>query len=84
MFYYYIDESGYETGYIAIRKQLDLICRKLTGREMTPEEAQAQYQRLEREFALMEESRVELFKMIYKSRISRLCDQFSRSVSDVA
>jgi hypothetical protein len=76
MFYYYFDEENYEPEYVAIRKQLDSICRKITGRKLTPEEAHLQYQKIENEYALLEESRVELFKMIYESRITRLCNQF--------
>lgn len=77
MFYYYFVREGYGPDYIAFRERIDLLCRKITGRELTPEEARLQYKKIEDEYALLEDSRVELFKMIYESRIIRLCEQFS-------
>jgi hypothetical protein len=77
MFYYYFDSDGYGPDYIEVRRKIDLLCRKITGSELTSEEARREYRKIEEDYALLEESKVELFKMIYESRIIRLCDQFS-------
>jgi|WetSurMetagenome_2_1015567.scaffolds.fasta_scaffold30828_2 hypothetical protein len=77
MFYYYFDSDGYGPDYIEFRGRIDSLCRKITGSQLTFEEAHSEYSKIEEDYALLEDSRVELFKMIYESRIIRLCDQFS-------
>ena len=76
MFYSWYQKDRYDSDYVGIRERLDILCRKITGRELTSEEAHRQYRAIENEYALLEGSRVELFEMIYKNRIVRLCNQF--------
>jgi hypothetical protein len=77
MFYSCFHREGYDLDYIAIRERLDNLCDKITGRKLTCEEAFRQYENISTEFKLLDDSRVELFEMIYKSRIIRLCKQYA-------
>jgi len=77
MFDYYFHEEGYGVEYIELRKKLDSLCRKIAGGEIASEKALTMYDEIEKEYTRSDNSRGDLFSMIYKSRIVRLCNQYS-------
>ena len=78
-------ESGhYEFGdfseleYVLVRLKIDALCELIRQQRVTATHAKEAYRKIERRFLSSNQDKVELFKMIYESRIERLCDQYLR------
>lgn len=69
-------KDGYDSPYIKARKEIDDLCRMITKGEITIDKANSIYDGIEAQFASRNPERADLFRMIYKSRVSRLCEQF--------
>jgi hypothetical protein len=70
-------DRDYSDSYLDARAKIDDLCRRIVVRQVTTEQAMKSYERIENEYAGVEPGRVDLFRMIYRSRIARLADQFS-------
>jgi len=77
MFYYHFHKDGHNSEYIAARQKLDSLFRGIIAGEINSLQAIAEYNRIEEEFIGSNQQETELFRMIYSSRIQRLCRQFA-------
>ena len=64
--------------YLDARAKIDDLCRRIVVGDITTGQAMKSYEQIEAEYAGEEPENVDLFRMIYRSRIVRLADQFSR------
>ena len=76
------DKRGYSDCYLDAREKIDDLCRRIMTSGMTAERALRSYEQVEAEFADEEPENADLFKLIYKSRVVRLADQFSPGDQD--
>ncbi len=67
-----------ELEYALARLRLDELCESIRLRQVTSDQAREEYVKIESRFLPSNQEKAELFKMIYKSRIERLCQQFLR------
>lgn len=65
-----------ELEYVLARMRLDELCASICERRVTAARAREEYERIESRFLSTNQEKDELFRMIYKSRIERLCGQF--------
>ncbi len=72
------DKRGYSDRYLDARAKIDELCRRIMVSGLTTELAMKSYEQIEAEYAGEEPEYVDLFRMIYRNRIVRLADQFSR------
>jgi hypothetical protein len=66
----------HEMEYILARLKLDLLCESIRQHRVTAIQAKDEYTGIENRYLLSNEEKADLFRMIYKSRIERLCEQF--------
>ncbi len=71
-----LDTIGYDDDYLGMRTEIDLLCDDITSGAIAQNDAWRQYEVIERSFYQRDPERIELFRMIYKNRIERLCRQF--------
>ena len=71
-------KRGFSDRYLDARARIDDLCRRIVTSGLTNEQAMKSYEQIEAEYAVEEPENVDLFRMIYRSRIVRLADQFSR------
>jgi hypothetical protein len=76
MLYFNINEEGYNREYIRLRWKIDRLCRSITAGQIGFADAEREYKEIETEFSQQDSQKADLFKMIYGSRIIRLCGQF--------
>jgi hypothetical protein len=69
---------GFSDRYLGARAKIDDLCRRIVVRHISAEQAMKSYEQIEAEYADEEPENIDLFRMIYRSRIARLADQFSR------
>jgi len=65
-----------ELDYTLARIRIDRLCECIRGRLMEAARAKEEYEKIERRYASSNQEKADLFRMIYKSRINRLCEQF--------
>jgi hypothetical protein len=65
-----------ELEYILARLRIDELCESIRRRHVTSDQARDEYRKIENRFLSSNHEKAELFRMIYKSRIERLCGQF--------
>ncbi len=70
-------KRGYSDCYLDAREKIDDLCRRIAVSGITTEGAMKSFERIESEYADEEAEHIDLFRMIYRSRIVRLTDQFS-------
>jgi hypothetical protein len=66
----------FSDAYLEARREVDELCRKIVLGVVTPERAMESYDQIEDLYAKREPSNLEFFRMIYRSRVDRLIDQF--------
>ncbi len=71
-------KRSFSDRYLDARAKIDDLCRRIVVSDITTEQAMKSYEQIETEYAGEEPEHVDLFRMIYRSRIIRLADQFSR------
>ena len=71
-------KRGFSDRYLDARERVDDLCRRIVVKHIPAEQAMESYEQIEAEYANEEPENIDLFRMIYKSRIARLADQFSR------
>jgi hypothetical protein len=64
-----------ELEYVLARLKIDALCELISQQRVTAAQAKEAYQRIESRFLSSNQEKADLFKMIYKSRIERLCQQ---------
>lgn len=69
-------KDNYDSRYLAARAQMDELCDSIVTGMTDCEKAIGNYARIESEFAAAFPENAELFRMIYKNRVERLCSQF--------
>lgn len=62
--------------YLDARQEVDELCRNIVTGAVTAEKALESYEKIERLYAQDEPLDLEFFRMIYRSRVVRLIDQF--------
>ena len=62
--------------YIDARRKIDLLCGLIVSGRLSREEALRIYEEIENDFVALDPPKADLFGMIYKNRVCRLCDQF--------
>jgi hypothetical protein len=70
------EKTDFSNGYLEARQEVDELCRNIVLGAVTPDKAMESYHRIERIYTEKEPSDLEFFKMIYRSRVIRLIDQF--------
>jgi hypothetical protein len=70
------DRERFGDHYLSARSKVDELCAAVVNAAVTYDRAQETYGKIEAEFAGHEPERAELFHMIYKNRVERLCRQF--------
>ncbi len=76
MFHSFFVKEGFDNHYIAARSQMDDLCERIIHRQISALDARKEYATIESEFNRMNPDMASLFKMIYGSRVERLCLQF--------
>ncbi len=71
------DKRGFSDAYLGARAKVDDLCRRIVGSGITTEVAMRSFEQIESEYADEEPEYIELFRMIYRSRIVRLVNQIS-------
>ncbi len=71
------DKRGFSDAYLGARAKVDDLCRRIAVSGITTEVAMKSFERIESEYADEEPAYIELFRMIYRSRIVRLVNQIS-------
>jgi hypothetical protein len=64
--------------YVDARRKIDILCGLIVSGRLSREEALRIYEDIENDFVALDPSKADLFGMIYKNRVNRLCDQFCR------
>ena len=77
MYFARFDETGYDSRYLDLRKEIDVLCDAIVAQEINTQLAMKVYQRMELEYSRFNLEGTEFFRMMYKNRIERLCRQFS-------
>jgi hypothetical protein len=68
--------EGYDASYIEARKEIDDLCLSISKQLISVDDAISEYARIEANYVAFNPEKAVLFGMIYKSRVSRLCQQF--------
>jgi hypothetical protein len=76
MYYASFQKEGYSQNYIASRNKVDKLCDLVVLGVISFAGAMDEYRRIEAEFAAHEPEMMDFFRMVYKSRLERLADQF--------
>ncbi len=71
------DKRGFSDAYLGARAKVDDLCRRIVGSGITIERAMKSFEQIESEYADEEPEYIDLFRMIYRSRIIRLVNQIS-------
>lgn len=71
-------KRGFSDRYLEARAKIDDLCRRIVISHISTEQAMKSYEQIEAEYASEEPENIDLFRMIYRSRVVRLADQFSR------
>lgn len=69
-------QTDLSDSYLKAKQEVDNLCRKIVSGGVTPEKALEHYHRIERQFAVEESADQGFFRLIYKSRVQRLSNQF--------
>ena len=70
------DTRGYRESYLVIRARIDRLCAQIKRGGVSQAKALEVYSEMADDFLKDDSQNAELFKMVYKSRIERLSDQF--------
>lgn len=71
------DGNGdFDKNYVDARRKLDVLCGIIISGRISQENAKRLYEEIKQEYMGSSPENADLFRMIYDSRISRLCDQF--------
>lgn len=70
-------KRGYSDRYLNARARVDDLCRRIVVGGISTEQAMKLFEQIEDGYSYGEPEHVDLFKMIYRSRVVRLADQFS-------
>ncbi len=70
------DNTDRDNIYLALRTRIDYLCQRIKCHEINSETALQEYRMIEEEYSMNYMNDIELFRMIYQSRISRLCGQY--------
>jgi hypothetical protein len=73
------NERNFEKHYVDARRKVDILCGLIVSERLPEKDAMEIYGEIESEFAARDPGKAELFEMIYKNRVVRLCDQFCRN-----
>jgi len=76
MFFSSFDNNGYESRYLDARKKIDFLCDMIVARKISAVDAKEEYVIIELKYTHPNMEGIELFRMIYKNRVDRLCRQF--------
>ncbi len=67
----------HDRGYVEARRKIDNLCGLIISERFTRKSAAREYENIERDYAKDEPDNLDFFRMIYKNRVRRLCDQFN-------
>ena len=70
--------GDHEEHYVDARRKIDVLCGLIVSGRLSRRDAVETYREIENDFANRNPAEAELFGMIYKNRVNRLCDQFCR------
>ena len=74
---FYKNRSGeYDEEYSNVRRKIDILCGLIISGRLSRDSALQKYDEIERDYANGKQGDLNLFRMIYKSRVERLCAQF--------
>ena len=69
-------DGDYEKPYLEAKRKIDVLCGLIVSGKMYRETAEGIYENIEREFIESNSEDSELFGLVYRNRINRLCEQF--------
>ncbi len=76
---FYKNRSGdYDEDYSSARRKIDILCGLIVSGRLSKDTALQKYDEIERDYGNGKRGDMNLFRMIYKSRVERLCVQFCR------
>lgn len=81
MYFSSFDKTGLESQYLDSRKRIDILCDLIVAQKISNVDALEEYRQSEGDYMRNALEGIELFKMIYKNRVIRLCRQFLSEVS---
>jgi len=70
------DSKDFSEFYLIAKERIDRLCEKIAALRITAGEAMAAYDRIEADFLKEQPGMADLFIMIYRSRVVRLCEQY--------
>jgi hypothetical protein len=70
------NREGYSDNYIESRKQIDKLCDHIVLGAISVERAREEFLKIEIEFDRENPEIKDLFRMVYRSRLTRLAHQF--------
>jgi hypothetical protein len=76
MFNNSFNEEVFDKGYVNFRKKIDSLCDLILQGLIAQENARSEYDKIETAYAEAAPHDTKLFRLIYKSRVERLCQQF--------
>jgi len=76
MFFSSFDREGYDDRYLAARSRIDDLCFLIVSGRISADDARNAFGAIRADYSRPDQENIELFDMIYGSRIERLCDQF--------
>ena len=68
--------EDHDPEYIDARSKIDVLCSLIISGKLSRNKAVNIYEEIELEYGGHDTEKIDLFNMIYKNRIERLCDQF--------
>lgn len=68
--------EDFDRNYVDARRRLDVLCGIIISGRISRENAKKLYEEIKIEYIGSSPEKEDLFRMIYDSRVSRLCDQF--------
>lgn len=81
MYFSSIDKTGFESQYLESRKRIDILCDLIVAERISNVDALEKYRQIEENYMHNALEGIELFRMVYKNRVNRLCRQFLSEVS---
>jgi len=82
MFEPIVNKTGYSKAYLESRRRIDDLCRSIMLGEISPKETLDRYESIETRYLKETSEKAELFRMVYRSRIERLVNQFGPGICD--
>jgi len=64
--------------YIDARRKIDVLCGMIVSGRLSREDALRIYEEIEKDYIALDSQKADLFNMVYRNRVNRLCDQFCR------